>query len=341
MKERYNAETFPSDMMAGQHADHLGLTFDRTWDRRHVARPTVTEVFVTDARQTKADKVIAAAQLPECHGYYNDHIGDPSQLDPILLFEISQQAFLASLSLLDVGDEMSFFPRKIDMSISDRLDYGNHERSGQVLIATSFNGQAGSSGLGFHSCQQTMSLADKSVASLSMSGELVDQPGYQSLRTKDRGEAPPAVQQAKHRPDVDALKPAQVGRSASRNVVLKALEHSAGKLRALIAPPWQNKALISKRYTHLTTHLLLEAARQLAILAIARAGTTNGSRWAIQRISAAIVKFAELDLPVAVSTDRPQIIRGETSLLVTLAQAGQIIARIKLQIVFSEQEPIP
>lgn len=307
------------------------ISFDRTIDRGLVHRAAVSEVFLTDMKAVDERTVLIGAQLPRCHGYFNDHENHGAEVDPLLLLEIARQATLGSAHALSLPKDTILISSDFELDVKDIGAFRDHGQPRSIHIESTFDWTSmrrGKPRAGL--CKQTLSVNGAVAATHWSSGQLMSFAQLEALREEQRGDLPPWTADMTDRPAGIALPPKDVGRYNPLNVVLARLESEGDVMRASIAPPWQNRALFDHSYDHLTMQILTEAARQLAMLALSHSEATKGTRWHIKRVGGKFGQFAEIDLPVIVKTQIPQAFGQAVTLPVTVIQVGQEIASFEL-----------
>lgn len=129
---------------------------------------------------------------------------------------------------------------------------------------------------------------------------------YAALRFMQRGSTPPMAS-AFRSPDGAARtteQPARVGRVNPANVVLADTEFDTerGSLSAALAPDFGNSGLFDHDYDHIPAMVLMEAARQSALLLtpVRTASGGNQRTASLSALEASFSRFAELDSPVRI-----------------------------------------
>lgn len=321
----------PADTQTMHPTTNTAITFNRTIDRSLVHRAAVSEVFLTDMNAVDERTVLIGAQLPRCHGYFNDHEHSAADVDPLLLLEIARQATLGSAHALSLPKDTILISSDFELDVKDIGAFRDHGQPKGIHIESIFDWTSmrrGKPRAGL--CKQTLSVNGTVAATHWSSGQLMSFAQLEALREEQRGDLPPWTADMTDRPAGVALPPKEVGRYNPLNVVLARLETDGEVMRASIAPPWQNRALFDHSYDHLTMQILTEAARQLAMLALSHSEATSGTRWQISRVGGKFGQFAEIDLPVIVKTRIPVTGGGTVSLPVSVVQVGQEIASFEL-----------
>lgn len=311
--------------------DTPSLAFERTVKRGLVHRKAVSEVFLTDLQTVDDRSVLIGAQLPRCHGYFNDHARAGSWVDPLLYMEVARQATLASAHALGVPADVILISSDCALEVTDsEAFYGQHDaatlRIDSTLDWTAVRGNQPRAGI----CRQTISIDGRVAATYSSSGSLMSRNHMAALRSEQRESEPPWTDDMADRPHGFALPPASVGRYNPSNVVLTGFEANGSDVTAVIAPPWKNRALFDHSYDHLTMQILIEAARQLAILAIERGSGAAFADWTMTSVAGQFHRFAELDAVTSVHASLPAIEQGTLQFPVRVVQDGQEVASIDM-----------
>ena len=307
----------------------FSLSFAQTVDRRLVHRRAVSEVFLTDVRAVGATRVLVGAQLPTCHGYFDDRADEGvragSAVDALLVMEICRQASLASAHELGVPTDTILISAELDLDITDPEAWRTAGDSGEVRIDVEYTWtrvRRGRPRAGV--CDQRVVVGGVLAARHRSSGTLLSRADMANLRAAQRGTPPQWTDDLVDAPVPDAVPPAAVGRRDPRNVVLARVHHDGAGLAARLAPRWSNRAFFDHSYDHLTMQVLTEAARQLALL---RVGDTFANR-ELTGLAGTFSSFAELDADVMVRAGGPD--PGGRRVPVTIEQSGATVAELTL-----------
>lgn len=321
----------PDQTPASNQTDSAKLSFDRTIERQLVHRAAVSEVFLTDILRVDANNVLIGAQLPRCHGYFSDHAGWSKTVDPLMIFEVARQATLASAHELDVPADTILISSDFELDLTDIDLFRDRGVPTPVCVANRFDWSAYRQGVPrAGECTQSISVHGNIAATYRSSGRLMSHAQMLNLRTEQRGEAPPLTTQMTNRSEGIALQPGEVGRYNPLNVVLARLEIENGSVQAVVAPPWQNRALFDHEYDHLTMQILTEAARQIAFVVLRKGAFVDVPSWYMKRLRGTFSKFAEIDLPVIIKTRIPDPQSADVTLTVVIVQTGEELATLEL-----------
>ncbi|WP_256104944.1 AfsA-related hotdog domain-containing protein [Streptomyces sp. ODS05-4] len=309
------------------------LSYRRTVDRRLVHRAAVSEVFVTDIQPLAAKRVRAAVQLPLSHAYYSDHLQRPAAYDALLLLESGRQAAIAGSHThigLSEHTTMIVDAFRIDLRGPKELLIG--AEPGRLLIDTEYIGRPTRRGrYRKGTVAQRYSVDGTEVGEHEMDVLFLTRHENEVLRHAQRGTPAPLTSdfgdQGPAGDDDRAPAPALVGRGNPLNVVLSHVEDTPGAVAAVVAPRFDNRALFDHVYDHLPAMTLVEAARQLALLA------TGGPRSAyVVGFEARFARFAELDAAVRAEAPRGRVRDGRGVTPVRFLQAGAEIARVSVTV---------
>jgi hypothetical protein len=290
------------------------LKFGRTVDRSLVHRAAVSEVFVTDIQPLAAKKVRTAVQLPLTHGYYSDHVQRPAVYDALLLLESGRQAAIAGSHAhigLSQGTTMIVDTFRLDLHGLRELMIG--PEPGRLRIDTDYIGNPTRRGrYRKGKVAQRYFIDDTHVGEHEMDVLFLNEHENDVLRHAQRGTPAPLTSDfSDHGPGADAgrqVAPELVGRGNPLNVVLSRAGTTDRSVTADVTPRFDNRALFDHVYDHLPAMTLVEAARQLSLLAVGEPGTTYALGF-----EARFSRFAELDEVVRAEAPlvRPGCGRGE------------------------------
>lgn len=309
------------------------LSFNRTVPRDLVHRRSVSQVFLTDIKRMTADRVRIGAQLPTSHAFFHDHV-DSDSLDSLLLMEICRQANLATAHVLEVPRDTVLVSQEFHISeISTELPFNE---SINIEIDSEFEWTKFRRGIPrAGECRQCLYVNNMPICRYSGKGVLIDKSELENLR---RGEKVDAVKFTDSFSDVvhsNAVPPQMVGRRDPLNVVLSDLSKSPKEFSAVISPRWTNKALFDHSYDHLTMQVVIEACRQIALIAyFDYCSLSKSDRMlpSICNVFGSFKGFAELDSPAYVKIryieDRNYLYEP---LIVRVSQQNQLISTVGIQ----------
>ncbi|MFI8240907.1 ScbA/BarX family gamma-butyrolactone biosynthesis protein [Streptomyces sp. NPDC085866] len=272
-------------------------------DRALVHRTAVMEVFVTDAARLGEDTFAVALQGPRAHAYYNDHAWRPELLDPLFLLEAARQAVtVVAHQWLDVPYGTSFLISEWTTGFTDvaalRADGGapaefvievaarELKRRGTRLLAATL--------------ECAFVVGGHRVGTSTVTAGYLSGDGYHAHRAKSRGSVPPMSSAMPAERAGVLVDPALVGRELAHNVVLVDSRSTADGIEARLDVPVRHAAMYDHPLDHVPAMALLEAARQIAVLADGRG---PGDVYP-HRFHAAFHRFVELDSPVTVRAHR-------------------------------------
>ncbi|MFF9036689.1 AfsA-related hotdog domain-containing protein [Streptomyces sp. NPDC014892] len=303
----------------------LHITFARTVDRRLVHRTAVAEVFVTDARQVGDSVYLAGAQTPLSHSYYNDHVQSPAVTDVLLVLEACRQAAVcAAHTFLDIPMDTAFLVNEVSVRLDDAEALRTGDDPGELRLLTEYPtvrmkaDRARKVGVA-----QELTFNGRPVGVSGMQVSAMTKAEYAALREYQRGGVAPSTREVPRPDRTTLLAPEQVGRTTRSNVVLASPAFADGRLTAQLAPDFDNRSLFDHEYDHYPAMTLLEGARQLGLLS-AYWGGRQLHRTHVLGVSAAFLRFAELDAPVVVSALMPT--GDDDPVDVSFEQSGRTVA---------------
>jgi hypothetical protein len=304
------------------------LNYDRTVERSLVHRAAVGEVFVTDLRTLDRGRYLAGAQLPLSHGYYSDHRLRPPLFDTLLLLESCRQASIygAHRTLgvpVDTTMMVSNWSIELDAAACPAAD----RKPGELGLVDTVQARRGPRGdvrgLRF---DLDLWMARRQVGRAHIEVGCTTTGQYAQLRHLQRGDDPPRTadlaSQDAHG-DAEPLSPELVGRFNPANVVIVDPVRDGSAISARLAPRFDNPSLFDHSYDHYPAMVLMEAARQLSLLAVDDGTGAAAQRTVAAGFTAGFERFAELDAPLYVRSTTGR--DGSTD--VTFEQRGETIAR--------------
>ncbi|MEV1026838.1 AfsA-related hotdog domain-containing protein [Streptomyces sp. NPDC050264] len=299
------------------------LSYRRTVDRGDVHRWAVSEVFLTDYEDLTADKYLAAAQLPPAHYYFGDHTGPGADApDSMLLLECCRQAATCIAHRgLGIARDSAFHVTDWTLDLTGAAPPA-HDRPRELNITAAVTRSRVRSG--------TVRAA-RYVLELSQGGTVLGRcdisacysPSEEAeiVRRYHRKSTPPLSGSLPTLPPGTPVSPADVARRDPTNVALADARHVAGGVAAVIAVPSGHRTHFDHPQDHYTAMILMEAARQAALLAAGSGVRITGYR-------SRFARFAELDAPVRVSAVR----RTSNEVAVRFRQHGTIASEIAVGI---------
>jgi hypothetical protein len=325
---------------AGHYSPPGKLSFSSTVNRDIVHRYAVSEVFVTDVRRTGETRAVAAVQLPLTNSYYNDHVQHPLLFDPLLILECCRQSAIcaAHVGEVPIGTAMLVGSFALQLESLGALAVGRVP--GELEIDSLFFPEVSRAGtLKGSSVTQTLSAGGTKVGSHQMVIRILTQRSHDALRRMQRGSPAPSTADYDGRITPGQVEPEQVGRVHLANVVLSQLDSTGGQIRAQVTPRFDNRSLFDHDYDHLPAMTLVEAARQVALIATATATGSDTGRIFGSALRAEFRRFAEIDEPLVARAALPAVTPDHPGAKVSVAfsQRGQTIADVSVDSVLSLQ----
>ena len=324
------------------------LSYERTVHRRDVHRWALSEVFLTDVREGADGAFAAAAQLPTSHVYYGDHTGPADAVDSVLLMECCRQAatYLAHHEL-GVARDSAFMVSEwsLDLTAGAGPDTApgagpaGARHPGRLSIGTTVAERRARSGV-VRSARFLMRLHldGRFLGTADISAKYIPAEEAAIVRSYRRKTVPPLSTSLAATPAGTPVPAASVGRRTLENVALYDAGDDAGAVSARVAVPSSHATHFDHPQDHYTAMTLMEAARQLALLALDGA---PGGPARVAGYRARFLQFAELDSPVVARTVPAPVATTSTAgvpgshastLPVVFRQDGSVVAEIAVTV---------
>lgn len=310
-----------------------------TLDPDLLHRRDPAEVFLTDARALGADRFAAAAVLPAAHPYYTSLTGHHGHgADLVLLLECCRQAeTYAAHAFHRVDRGASFLLRRWSAEL--RVDTGRAAAppgSDRLLMtAVTRDPQVRRGAVAGLTYDFALWLAGDRIGEVGMGVGYVSPAAHAVLRSRGRGGPPPTSEDPPARPPGDPVAPAAVGRERAEDTLLLGAASAAGTVTAGLRVPVDNPSFFEHPHDHVPGMVLVEAARQAAVLAV-RGRTGPGRAARLVALESAFHAYAELDAPITMTAvpagragDGPATAERH-AVEVTFHQGGADIARTRV-----------
>ncbi|MFC9677291.1 AfsA-related hotdog domain-containing protein [Streptomyces sp. NPDC058430] len=313
-----NTETAESPAVKTCLPGAANLEFMRTVDRSLLHRWALSEVFLTDSRQTGEDDYLAAAQLPPSHAYYTEHTSRLGAPDPMLLLECCRQAeTYGGHEFAGVSRKSKFLLRSWSMELPGLLTLPEEETPGELRISVRTSNRRGTPGdvrrLTFGI---DMKLAKRCLGFVKMDVGYIPAEVYDAVRVQGRGK--PLVP-FKDIPRENAyVAPHLVGRSSPSNVVLASATVNTDNAHATVRIPLDNRSMFDHGQDHVPGMVLMEAARQLCLLGVSDLWGASVSRTTVAGFDFDFMRYAELDAPTTVHIRKTEPYAHEDNLSLML-----------------------
>ncbi|MET7396619.1 ScbA/BarX family gamma-butyrolactone biosynthesis protein [Dactylosporangium sp. NPDC005572] len=277
------------------------MSFRSTVDRHLVHRAAVAEVFVTDVQETPGPAYVAAAQLPMAHAYYSDDLSTPRRFDILLVAEASRQAAMyACHRFLDVPLGTAFAVRTLDVQLADGDGLRVGPAPGELWIVMTFpQVRRRGADVRHFRVHQELEMGGHRLGTVAMEVSAMSAADYRGLRYLQRQSDPPTTVDLRAvRSPERTVAPGLVGRRDPANVVLADVVPGVPGPVAELRPAFGNRGMFDHDYDHHPGMVLMEGARQYALLVAGGPATALGLR-------ARFLRYAELDAPVRLSQPDP------------------------------------
>lgn len=315
--------------------DTPALRYDATVPRQLVHRASVAEVFLTDAVQAGDDRFAVAAQLPRGHVVAED----APHYDPLLVVETVRQAgVLVAHRWYGVPVGTPFVFRSLDFRVDDpdgtRIGTAPARLAMDLSVVPERTRNGRLQGLTFGG----RGTLDGDTC-LSGQGRLVflSPTAYRALR--ERGRRARLETQVPVSARLQPAEPAAVGRTDRRNVVITTPARLAdGALAATVHVDTTHPWLFDHALDHVPGVLELEAARQVAVSAVASTYGLAPDGLVVVGLSADLGDFAELDVMTRVTAETGELAHDTTRqrhvapVAVTVRQGAAVVATARVEV---------
>lgn len=351
-----------SPVPAQRQAPEPALTarsFQRTVDRALIHRAALGEVFLTDLVQRTDTEFLAAGQLPRSHAYYGDQAHPVSSHDPVLVLEAARQATLAiAHRYFGVPADHKFILTHLDVRIDEPRALQIGERPAELVSAVTVTRErvrdGRTTGLDYHLELSEVGAGPIGTADIGL--RFRSPADYLDLRSRGHGGAPLPTS-AGHRPEPTAVpvQPGAIARRDPRNVVITEPTVVDDVVIADLVLPTTHPSMFDHPQDHVPGMVLVEAARQIALVAATHHHGYAPQRVQLTGITSEFVKFAELGpttrLTARTATSpaigthtvytqagRLEVERDpEPPILVELFQEGEPVARVAVSLTLAER----
>ncbi|MEU0531441.1 ScbA/BarX family gamma-butyrolactone biosynthesis protein [Amycolatopsis tolypomycina] len=296
------------------------LAFDRTVARGEVHREALSEVFLTDSVRVDESRFVAAARLPASHAYYGDHTGG-TPIDPLLLLECCRQAETHAVHAhFGAPRDTKFVLQSWSLTMHP-LPANVHIGPAEVVISAHTDEAVWRAGelRAMRYCMQVY-VAGRHAADVVMRVQYCPDELYRLMRGRCHDGRVPSSDDFRF--TTTEVAPGLVGRDRPENVVLTDARVGADRVSARLRIDGGHPSLFDHAQDHVPGMVLMEAGRQLAVLAASTAHGTPADAVEVTGLNAAFGAYAELDTPITVSTDGAAV---GSDLLVCFEQEGRVL----------------
>lgn len=277
---------------------HPSVTFASTIPREFVHRAALCEVFLTDVAGLGDSEFLCGAQLPRQHAYFSDTACEPPLFDAVLLMEtVRQAAFVGAHKFFSVPTTDKFILPAINLTIEKPEGLLRGGEPGELSIHTMVtsarmrDGQC--TGLDY---EMRLSLAGQVVASAGTGMRMRSPGAYQRMRAEHRAGRDLLTEGAVWPVPVA---PARIGRVDPVNTVLGDVRVLRDEAAATVLVPLSHPSMFDHPQDHIPGMVLVEAGRQLALLAASECCGLSPAKSYLSRWSATFTRFGELEIPTS------------------------------------------
>lgn len=311
------------------------VSFEQTVERRYVHRWALSEVFLTDLQELSENEYVAAAHIPTSHAYYGDHLGDPSVVDTMLLMECARQAATClAHRFLGVPFGSAFLVATWSLELAGRDWPRTGERPGRLMLPTVVVARQERGGvLRGAAFVVRLVLDGRPVGTVSIDARYTPADEADLVRRYRRRNAPPLSTGLPAVPPGQPVPSAAVGRHDPANVLLFDPVREGRRTRATLGTRPGHPSLYDHPQDHYTAMILMEGARQLALLATEQGAGPGYEPGRVGAYRSRFTHFAELDAPL-VAEGTPGAARERTggwldvAVPVRFQQNGAVVSEV-------------
>jgi 2-oxo-3-(phosphooxy)propyl 3-oxoalkanoate synthase len=319
--------------------------FDATVPKQFAHKRAVEEIFLTDVlvRESRG-QMLACAQLPRSHALYNEI--ENGFHDLLLILEIGRQGMtIYGHGWLDVPEETAFVMGGLQAEVIDLEALRQGEAPAELVIDVPFGGERrdGRGRVRGYHLAGVCAIDGRPAIDFCGDALLIPKALYErvrSVRVEGKSEIPLLASVP--------VAPARVGRRSPRNIAVADATHSAGELRCALVADTSHPSFFDHPLDHVPGMLMLEAARQAALLYVGELGWPPAET-VLDACEARFTQYAALSPPATcrvLARERPlagEPLRGAEPapgasaapveyLRVHFAQAAQGIGHVDLRL---------
>ncbi|MEV6947491.1 AfsA-related hotdog domain-containing protein [Streptomyces sp. NPDC051172] len=310
------------------------LSTQRTLSRRLVHRSAISEVFLTDFQSVDENTFRAAAQLPPRHFYYGDHTARPAMHDPLAVFESVRQMLLCAMHLQhDAGHDTKSITATASLEITDPGPLRARGALDLLLLGDVQLAKNYRDAISRVVHQVRVMAGGRQVGVVTVDTAQRPDTVYEKLRMSHRATPPPMSSAVPVRTDGVAPPPRLVGREQAENVVLENADVTDGAVRARLRVPTTHPSMFEHAQDHVPGPVMMEAARQAALLLAADGQDPDPTGYYPQYLDAEYLRFAELDSDITVVTRRvADPVDGGLRTETAFVQQDETVARMRVRL---------
>ncbi|GDY29626.1 AfsA-related hotdog domain-containing protein [Gandjariella thermophila] len=307
------------------------LHYGQAIARRTVHKAGIEEVMVTDSASLSTEEFLVAAELPTAHSYYSDTTTPALRFELMPLLEACRQAGYAVIHRhLGLPTDRRFIIRGYQMHLCPEILFAARPRPIRVSINCRVErsweraGRVAGMHLGY-----SMSTPDgEPIGTARVALYWVGPAQWAQMRAESRARQgmPDEIGAA---PVWGTPVPARsVGRDCDRNVVLADVDCRDGRFAAGVVVNPGNHGMFEHEQDHVPGMVLMEAARQSAMVAVAEAVGLPPEALSVAGIDAQFTAMAELDLPLRITASARTATSGGAPVGTVTAEIRQGDVRI-------------
>jgi 2-oxo-3-(phosphooxy)propyl 3-oxoalkanoate synthase len=285
-----------------------GLEFDRTVPRELVHKSAIAEVFIADSRQLDETTFACAVHLPLMHAFYNDALHDHHTLSALLEAE-RQAGILVNERHVGVTPGHASLLHELALEISEPSVIRLSGSPAEALLVLEITDRSESGGaIAGVSLRTTLLIDGQAAGTGTLTASIQPPEAYTALRRSQRARRSMGLLAPSSPAPAD---PRVCGKRRRSNVVIskpRSLPGGAG-LEAAVIVDTSHPSLFDHQYDHVPGMLLLEAASQMAVAAVATVTGADPATLVPVGCRGSFSQYAEIELPI---TCRARVVEDET-----------------------------
>lgn len=284
-----------------------GLDFDRTVPRELVHKAAVAEVFLADSRQLDDRTFACAVHLPLMHAFYSDALHDHHTLSA-LLESLRQAGILVNERHLGVPPNHMSLLHELALEVSDPSAIRLSGSPAEALLVLEILDRSESGGsIAAVTVRGTLTIDGRVAGTGTLGASIQPAEAYRALRRSQRARRQMGLLAPASPTPAD---PRTCGKRRRRNVVIAKPQPVPGGagLEAAVVVDTSHPSLFDHQYDHVPGMLLLEAASQMAVAAVAADTGADTATVVPVGCRGSFSQYAEIELPI---TCRARVVAGE------------------------------
>ncbi|MEK3885140.1 AfsA-related hotdog domain-containing protein [Paenibacillus sp. PL2-23] len=325
--------------MLVDHVDKVSCaSFNQTVPKEYVHKYALDEVFITSWAHV-GDQMILGAVLPRAHSLYCEFPAEDRSPDIALITEVCRQScFVVAHTKFEIpvqGNRFQFLLEELEVELVEVSSLPS-KRPIELLVECSIE-EMKRRGSEVSSLVWVFTVWDREgkvrVAKSRMKMVWIDRLDWHRMHTHMRNgrDLNTTIEARSVLPS--EVSPKDVGRQNRDNVALQSVTSSEGEFQAIARVDTRHPVLFDHPIDHVYAMVQLEVSRQLAIYIDAKMRNVSPEELEVFAFKAKFTSVAELDLPLALCEEKPDLLTGERDAMVhhiLFQQGGRTVSKCQL-----------